>query len=185
MIRWVSWLVLCVGAGAHASATAGERPPRVLVDHGACPFECCHYGRWTTSRKVPAYIRPDADSLRLAWIPAGAPVGALDGVVRTVGQPFHVRKPHAGYRRGDTLMVYTYLGEGVFRIWHSGQWREEDLGFSPYGGSPGARCTDDDRCWGALSTPLRSDWWVRVRLPGGRVGWVRGDAGFAGQDACS
>lgn len=182
MIRWMALLAL--GAGCCGAPAAGERPPRVLVDRGACPFECCHYGRWTATRRIPGYARADGASRRIAWIGKGTSVEALEGDVRTVGQPFRVRRAHAGYHPGDTLMVYTYLGEGFFRIWHAGQWREEDLGFSPFGGSLGERCTDLARCWGTLSAPLRPDWWVRVRLPDGRMLQVRGDAGFAGQDAC-
>ena len=182
MIRWLPLLAL--GAGWVGAAAAGERPPKALIDQGACPFECCHYGRWTAKRRIPAFAAAREGAAHVAWIARGTQVEALDGFVRTAGQPFRVRRMHGDYRAGDTLMVYTYLGEGSFRIWHAGHWRDEDLGFSPYGGSGGTRCADDSRCWGALSAPLRSAWWVRVRLPDARVLWVRGDAGFAGQDAC-
>lgn len=184
MIRWLPLLALGVGCCA-GGADAGDRPPKALLDRGACPFECCHYGRWTANREIPAFAAPRRGSLRVASIAPGTSVEALDGFVRTSGQAFRVQRAHGDYRPGDTLMVYTYQGEGFFRIWHAGQWRDEDLSFSPYGGSGGTRCTEDTRCWGTLAAPLQSDWWVRVRLPDARVLWVRGNAGFAGQDACS
>lgn len=182
MIRWLALLVL--GLGCYRASAGEGHPPRALVDHGACPFECCHYGRWTTDGKVRAYARANAASPTVAWLVAGSQLSALDGFVRTSGQPFQVQRAHAGYRPGDVLMVYTYLGEGFFRVWHAGQWRDEDLGFSPYGGATGVRCTDRARCWGSLSAPLRVDWWVRARLADGRIVWVRGDDRFSGQDAC-
>ena len=184
MIRWLPLLALAAGCRA-ADANAGGHAPQALLDRGACPFECCHYGRWTANRAIAAFAAPRRGSARIAWIAPNTTVEAMDGFVRTLGQPFRVHRAHGDYRPGDTLMVYTYQGEGFFRIWHAGHWRDEDLGFSPYGGSGGTRCADDARCWGTLSAPLRSDWWVRVRLPDARVLWVRGNAGFVGQDACS
>ena len=182
MIRW--WLVLVLGVGCCGGSAAVERAPKALLDRGACPFECCRYGQWTATRRVPLLAAAREGGRRVGWIAPGSRVQALDGFVRTIGQPFRVHRAHAGYRPGETLMVYTYQGEGSFRIWRAGRWQDEDLGFSPYGGTGGTRCADDARCWGTLAAPLRSDWWVRVRLPDARVGWVRGNAGFAGQDAC-
>ena len=163
--------------------SAQERAPRALTDEGACPFECCQYGRWTTTKATPAFTSPGAKRAAFT-IPVGTTVTALTGYVRTVGQPFVVTRPHAPYKSGDTLMVYTYHGEGMFSVWHRGKTLMEDLGFSPYGGTGGKRCTDKEHCWGTLSGELQSDWWVQVRLENGKTAWVLGSNGFQGQDAC-
>ena len=55
---------------------------------------------------------------------------------------------------------------------------EEDLGFSPWGGSAGARCERDPDCWGVLRETLEFDWWVRVDDLQGKVGWVPEQEGF-------
>jgi hypothetical protein len=164
-------------------APAREQAPKVLVDEGACPFECCQYGRWTVTEDTPAFVSPETKHAALT-IPAGTEVTALTGYVRTVGRPFIVARAHAPYQPGDRLMVYTYHGEGTFTVWHNGRRFTEDLGFSPYGGTGGKRCTDRKYCWGTLSQALESDWWVHVRLANGRTVWVRDAGGFEGQDAC-
>ena len=174
-----SLLLVLIATGAYAQ----EQAPKVLVDKGACPFECCQYGRWTATEDTPAFVSPDAKHPTLT-IPAGATVTALTGYVRTVGQPFVVARPHAPYKPGDKLMVYTYYGEGAFSVWHNGKRFTEDLGFSPYGGTGGKRCTDQKYCWGTLSQELQSDWWIHVRLANGKTVWVHEANGFEGQDAC-
>ena len=177
-------LVLIALGVLPAGTLAQAHAPEVLVDEGACPFECCQYGAWTTLRNVPAFHAPDAKS-PADTLPAGTPVTAQTGYVRTVGTPFVVTRAHPPYRPGDTLMVYTYYGEGMFSVWHHGKRFTEDLGFSPYGGTGGQRCTDRKQCWGVLKNALRSEWWAQLRLNDGRTVWVRGDDGFDGQDACN
>ena len=91
---------------------------------------------------------------------------------------------HGQYRPGDSLVVYTYQGEGAFTVWRDGRMYTEELGFSPYGGSSREQCNQSGLCWGALSRELRPQWWAKVRLADGRLLWVSADDGFEGQDAC-
>lgn len=165
------------------AATAPQTPPVVFVDEGACPFECCTYGTWTTRAPVRAYAADNADAAVIATIPEGTVVQAVTGHVRTRGEPFVVTRAEGDYRPGERIVVYNYLGEGVFRTWRDGRWEEADLGFSVYGGTGGTRC-EASHCFGHLERELVSKWWVQVRLPDGRHAWVDGHAGFEGQDAC-
>ena len=165
-------------------AAAQQHAPRVLVDSGACPFECCRYGRWTSTGTTPAFTSPAATHAART-IPAGSTVTAITGYVRTVGRPFVVSRRHGSYKPGDKLMVYTYYGEGEFAVWHRGRRFTEDLGFSPYGGAGGKRCTDRTYCWGTLSRDLSADWWVQVRLDDGKIYWIHDPHAFEGQDACA
>ena len=181
MIRSIAAFIALasLATGAHAH----EHAPKVLVDEGACPFECCQYGRWTATEDTPAFVSPSAKRAALT-IPTGTAVTAFTGYVRTEGRPFLVTRPHAPYKPGDTLIVYTYYGEGAFSVWYNGKRFTEDLGFSPYGGTGGTRCTDETYCWGTLSQELQSDWWIHVRLANGKTVWVHEANGFEGQDAC-
>ena len=81
-------------------------------------------------------------------------------------------------------MVYTYYGEGAFLVWYKGKKFVEDLGFSPYGGTGGTRCTDPKYCWGTLGRELQADWWINARLSNGKAAWLRGAKEFSGADRC-
>jgi len=165
-------------------ATAGAPPPAFHVEPGACPFECCVYRTWTVRAETPIHARPDATAPVVGHLKAGTTVQAITGEVHSRPVRFVVRRPHAGWAAGDSLWVYGYLGEGHFTVWRDGAMREEHLGFSPYGGTPGARCENAAQCWGELETPLRFTWWVKVRTPDGREGWSDRPERFDGKDAC-
>ena len=157
----------------------------MYVDKGACPSECCTYGEWTATKTVHVVEKPDPAAPIVATIPAGTTITAVTGHVVTRAGRFRVHKPWAPYKPGDVIFVYTYLGEGYFKVWFKGGFGEEDLGFSPYGGSSGARCEVKADCWGTLETAHQSTWWVQLRLADGRRAWTREAHRFLGQDGCS
>jgi hypothetical protein len=115
---------------------------------------------------------------------AGSKVNALTGEVRTVAGRFVVKKSHGRYRRGDIIWVYTYLGEGFFKIWFDGKMSEEDLGFSAYGGTGGIRCDDPIQCWGTLDKELQMTWWIKIKSADGWIGWTDQGERFTGADQC-
>ena len=181
MIRPLAVLFI---ASLSPGVLAQDVAPKVWVDEGACPFECCQYGRWTAETPTPAFASPTLRARQVTVIPRGIAVTAITGHVRTTAQPFVVNRPHDRYKSGDRLMVYTYYGEGAFSVWYKGERYTEDLGFSPYGGTGDKRCTNAKQCWGTLAGELQQDWWVQVRLPDGHVAWVNGAMHFSGADAC-
>jgi hypothetical protein len=158
--------------------------PATLVDRGACPFECCAYRQWKTEKTTTAYARPDKRSKRVGKFVAGTKVAALTGEVRTVAGRFVVKKAYQKYRPGDIIWVYTYSGEGLFKIWFKGKMSEENLGFSPYGGSMGKRCEATEQCWGELEKELRMTWWIKIKSADGWVGWTNQGENFSGADLC-
>jgi hypothetical protein len=113
-----------------------------------------------------------------ARVPEGELVCALTGEVHTTPGEFVVRREHGRFAPGDTVSVLTYRGEGWFLIQYLGDQFEENLGFSPWGGTPGARCERGLDCWGVLQEPLEFDWWVRVDNLRGTVGWGLEDQAF-------
>jgi hypothetical protein len=167
------WLLLC---GRVAAQDGG-----VYIDKGACPGEGCRYGeKWTATQIVSLLGQPDPAARPVASIPAGASVQAVTGEVHTVPGRFVVHRPHGNFVPGDEVLVFTYLGEGRFRLRHNGVLKDVDLNFGPGGSSSGTRCESNElRCWGKLQDELKSDWWFKVRAESGDEGWVRGAAGFA------
>lgn len=159
-------------------------PPPVFVDKGACPSECCGYGDWTATKAVHVVEKPTPTAPVVGTIPAGTTITAVTGHVVTRAGRFRVHRSWAPYKPGDVIFVYTYLGEGHFKVWFKGAFGEEDLGFSPYGGTSGARCEEPPHCWGTLESAHQSTWWVQVLLPDGRRAWTRETHKFSGKGGC-
>lgn len=165
--------------------TGGDSPPARYIDKGACPFECCIYRAWNAKKDTIFHAHPDKASKVIGIVEMGTTVEAITGEVHSSPVRFVVKKPHAEYTPGDILWVYTYLGEGHFKVWRNGVMQEENLGFSPYGGSPGARCENNEQCWGELEAELNFSWWVKLRSSEGWQGWSYQPEHFGNKDACS
>lgn len=175
--------VLAVVAVLTASpCAAARRAPSVYVERGACPFECCTYREWWAARPTPVYASPRRTSRRLGTLAKGEHVQALTGFVRTRAGRFVVTGDKGRYRAGETIWVYTYHGEGNFLVWYRGRMYDEDLGFSPSGGSSGTRGERGN--WGHLTGAHQSEWWIQVRMQNGRVGWTNRGEDYENADAC-
>jgi hypothetical protein len=185
MKRLLVLLAVAVHLSLLAISTYSQvQHPAVFIDRGACPFECCTYREWKTEKTTTAYARPSKSSKRVGKFVAGTKVVALTGEVRTIAGRFVVKKSHEKYRVGDIIWVYTYYGEGLFKIWFKGKMSEEDLGFSSYGGSMGKRCEETEQCWGVLDKELQMTWWIKIKSAGGWVGWTNQGENFSGADKC-
>ncbi len=145
----------------------------VYVDVGGCPGEGCHYDALAVAKRpVAMHQSADADAEVLYTIREGESMRALTGEVHTVPGRLIIRRTEGEFSIGDAVLVYTYLGEGWFRVLHNGQLKDADLGFSPWGGSAGSRCELDAACFGTLQEELRSQWWIYVRAENNMEGWV-------------
>jgi hypothetical protein len=166
-------VLLMTGCWSNPSATALPRP---FVEPGACPGEGCTYGVWQALMSVP--VHESAESVPVSKsIREGQLVCSLTGDVHTMLGHFVVERQHGAYESGDTILVYTYRGEGRFLVEFDGVQFEEDLGFSPWGGTYGTRC-EHEQCWGRLQAALDFTWWVQVDDLSGVAGWVQGAEGF-------
>jgi len=166
------------------NAYSKGQPPATFIDKGACPFECCTYREWKTEKTTTAYAQPNKRSKQIGKFVAGTKVVALAGEVHAVPSRFIVKKPHEKYKPGDILWVYTYYGEGSFKVWFKGKMSEESLGFSPYDSSNGKRCEISEECWGELDKELQTTWWVKIKSADGWVGWTNQGGNFSGADQC-
>lgn len=181
-------MILLIGAllsFSNVRLCAEEGPLKTFVDMGACPFECCQFGSWKVEKTTRAFVLPSKNSKQAGKFSAGTSVLALTGEVRTVPSKFLVKKEYGRYKPGDELWVYTYLGEGFFKVWFEGKMYKEDLGFSPYGGTPGNRCEKSEYCWGELDKDVESAWWVKIKSPDGWIGWTNQPENFSGKDGCA
>lgn len=176
MVRRKIFIAACMVSLAQTLVGAQRtKRPAYYIDRGVCPGEGCSYkGRAKVLNRTEVYAAPSVRAEQLFEIVAGETVTSLASQVHTVAGRFVVKRAHQRYRPGDVLWLYTYLGEGVFKVWHRGRMYEENLEFSPWGGSAGKRCEKDERyCWGELEKEHEMTWWLKVKSKGGRQGWIR------------
>jgi hypothetical protein len=160
-----------------ASAACADDHPAFYIDVGACPFECCVYRSWRTEKTTTIYAEPKAGSSVVGVAEKGAVVDARTGEVHTRPGKLVVRRDVAHLRKGDILWVYTYLGEGRFKVWHGGRFTEEDIDFDY------RNPTLSD--WGYFGILPHSVWWVKLRTSKGVEGWTDHPQNFSNKDECS
>jgi hypothetical protein len=147
-------------------------PPQLYIDKGVCPGEGCRYvGTLKIMKTTFAYARPDQGSRRWFQFMAGDDAIPLTGEVHSFPGRFVVRKARGKYKPGDVLWLYTYLGEGHFKIWFGGKMYPEAMSFSPYGSAKG--CEGSPHCWGDLVQELKTTWWVKIKDKYGLTGWTK------------
>ena len=161
------------------SLSAFVAAPHLHTEQGACPFECCRYGKWTSTETLPVYARADRKAAKLGEIPPGTAFDAVTGFTRTVAGTFRFTRSHGDFRAGEQITVYNYLGEGNCRAWRNGRMTEVSLPVSPFGGR-GSEV-------GEMVKPPAQSWWVQVVTPQGKRGWVliRSARNLDGADGCA
>jgi hypothetical protein len=172
-------LTIALGGAPAAPAVAQPAPPSGIVfpheDHGACPFECCQYGRWVATGPVTARRSRAAGAQAAFTVAAGEAVESVDGVVITL-RPGRARALATvdvdGVRigRGEELQVLSYVGEGAYKLVARGRVVVAEV-------APAAPA------FRLLSRP-RTVWWVQLRNRHGETGWSNEPERFGGKDAC-
>lgn len=153
-----------------ASLAIADDHPVFYIDQGACPFECCTYREWGTKEASKLYAEPRTSSPIVGTTEKGTTVKAQTGEVHTKPGKLVVKRDVGTFRKGDVLWVYTYLGEGTFRIWYRGTFIKDYV---------------DSDDWGYFETVPDSVWWVKIRTPEGIEGWTNEPGSFSNQDACA
>jgi hypothetical protein len=163
--------VLVIGLMLLAVAKPPDLP---YYDWTACPGEGCVYREWTARKTVVVYDTWKAGRRVEARLAVGDRVTAVHGVVVTL-RPGVIQMdrdlPAQGLKRGDRVLTYTYLGEGVAVAWHHERVDEIDIGFARR--PDGAGCQRN--CAGTYVDLGKTEWWVEVGLKSGRTGWVLTD----------
>jgi hypothetical protein len=182
-------LVICA-----ASADAGPRnkltgPRMPYVDLGACPFEGCAYGEWTSTDSVKVRRERHRKSPVVFDLAMGDKVTAVTGAVVVLRpgrveftSPARLSSLDGMFRvaAGDTLFLLAYTGEGFTNAWFNGRiYRGVDGAASFFD----VRCTEEPaRCAGRVVEPPLTQWWVQLRATDGRTGWSDEPEKFAGKN---
>lgn len=168
-----------------------DRPRAPLRVEGACPFECCTYGTWTTTAETAIFAAPgDTTAAPAFTVPAGTELAVESGhVLLTRIEAVALRDDaplFLGYDEtrmalaGDSVLVLDYVGEGTYRVWHRDTLYQAD-------GAAVLPRSDEPTATHADPGAAHRQWWARAEVPGGRAGWLWMDrtAAVEGADACS
>lgn len=163
-----------------APAVGGAVPPRVFVDEGACPFECCVYRKWTVEETTTLFVEKDRASRAIATVYPFQIVQARTGVVYTRPAKLEVVWDHGPFRKGEIVYLLTYQGEGFFKVWRRGEIVSAEINL------PTDRSCDQPNpaCWGRLDGLPEATWWIQTETPAGQVGWTDQPDHFGNKDAC-
>lgn len=167
---------------------ASARPVAPVPLEGACPFECCTYGAWTTSETTTVYARADDSTSTAFTIPRGTVVDADTGhvTVSRLGQVVLSRPTTFtdGFdtidaEAGETILLLSAVGEGAFEAWFQGRHLVVDgigLGVVLFRG----------QTMPEGATLPEAEWWAHVTTPDGRTGWLWMDRtpSVLGADSC-
>jgi len=157
-------------------------PVLPFYDWRACPFEGCSYREWKARKPVVVYSAWRRDRHPVAQLTTGDSVLALTGVVITF-RPGVIRLdrdvPEHNLKRGETILTYTYRGEGSSAVWLKGRYYSEfDISFTKW--------PDGQGCGGTYCAATYVDlgekvWWAEIKLKSGLRGWVNmNEADFEG-----
>jgi len=175
--------LLCQDPLEHVESKAMPAPTLPYVDRNVCPFEGCVYREWTARKSALVYDTWEKKRTRIARLAAGDRVTGITGVVITF-RPGVIRMdrdlPEEGLKRGDTILTYSYRGEGFSAVWFKGRYHSEfDITFAR---SDGKVCNDASCSATYIDMGMKS-WWAQVKLQSGRIGWIEMDkAEFDGLD---
>ena len=158
---------------ATASSVAYAAPPEFFIDIGACPFEGCQYGKWMARQDITLYAEKDPKSQVVARIKRGEKVIAVTGDVHTIPGKFKAffeigESPKIRIKANTVISVYTYCGEGYYKVWHRGKMVPIGLSEMPDFGK-----------W--IRQP-KSIWWVKIKTNVGITGWTNTPE-FDGRDS--
>jgi hypothetical protein len=157
-----------------AGVVQGERstsPPDPYISKGACPFECCTYREWIANRDLTVMDKPNGKPM--AQLRKHEHVSANTGEIETHPLRFQIRqkgpdKEAVSIPVGSTVYLLHPVGEGFWLVWFRGKVIEMD----PVYVGPGPRY----------------QWWARIKIQSGQVGWVRmnvNDLPFDQVDKCA
>lgn len=166
---------LCILAvAAPARGQALDATPRITP--GTCPAPHCNLGWWQSGVAIPVFAAPGdprpAFTLkpRLPFQAVGGETHAIPGVAVLLGKlDVADERTTRSLRRGDTLRTLADLGDGRLSVEVAGRaWV--------------AVMDERDAARFQIIRPRSETWWVEVKAPDGRRGWIDGgDPSIAGR----
>lgn len=111
-------------------------------------------------------------------------MNARTGVVLTRQGTLKIVWGYGSFRKGETVYLLSYRGEGWCKVWHRGKIVDADVGVLLYRQEQQQCRQPSAECWGNLDTKPESIWWVQIETAKGQIGWTNQPENFSHADAC-
>ena len=162
-----------VGQGLDKDSRAMPNPELPYYDWNVCPGEGCTYRQWVARNKTVVFDTYKTRRHQIALLSAGMKVVGITGVVIT-SRPGVIRMdrdaPESNLQRGNTILTFTYQGEGNAAIWLKGRYFPVfDVSFTKW--PDGSGC-GGDYCSATFLSLGEHTWWAQVKLSSGKLGWI-------------
>jgi hypothetical protein len=157
----------------------GDTINKIIINKGACPFECCQYGEWIALQQmnIDFFDSPNGKSVK-EIIRKGEKIDALTGevhsfpVAATVTNTYKTDEQQ-GIKINDKVYILHSIGEGAVALLHNGNIKKSSLDFRY------------ELLNKSESKFPENTWWVKVRFKDGREGWIKEPSSFDGADRCA
>ena len=177
------WVCIWGPGPAWAGAPGRTEPPKFYISKNVCPFECCTYGTWRAVKDVDLLDQPNGK--KVGAVKEGEPIEAITGEVHSTPGILTVAMDHGRFKKGDTIYILHYVGEGYFKYWYKGKIDEHEFIFlvNPAEDDPECKTPRED-CWAQTLRREHSTWWVKMKTKRGTVGWTGHPELFGEKDSC-
>jgi hypothetical protein len=158
-----------------STSSSIPEPQLPVIDYEACPGKGRSVPDWDIKRNSPVYSTWEYPQTKTGTLKAGEKVTVLAGVnvTRKPDKILVTRSiPQIDLERGDIILRYEQLGEGVVNMWAKGIWHKEyDLSrTTSKDGKTG--CLAQDHCDSKVIEDGTMERWVQVKTNRGDTAWM-------------
>jgi len=149
-----------------------QKPPKLFVAKGTCPFENCRYGTWKVIKETAVYAHPE-DSKIVSTLVTSDLVEVITITTKVEPEPLAIVYDHEKFEKGEVIFLLDYVGEGFYSFWHQGKISNE-LFVYPYSNTFEFCIKLSQSCWVEKIYPKKKFMhtsWIKMKLPNGKIGW--------------
>jgi hypothetical protein len=146
-----------------------EQDLRTLVRGGCLDESNCCFGKWKIRSAADVYQTDDAVD-KTGTVKVGDEVEATSGRVHADPGKMKVVYDHGDWKKGETIGLYGEADDaGRARVGTADGAEPQVLPFL----KSGSKCDKPSKdCWAVVLSHPKLKWWIKIKLPEDRTGWI-------------
>lgn len=164
-------------------AAAAQQPPDVVIEENANLISGIVFQKWNVREITEIFQDKNFNGPIIAVLQPGDFVWGLSGDVHSAPNgKILVTRDHqtrSGRLLPEGAVIYPLyaMGNGIYKFWHEGDVQIANL-LDIRGMAAGeVRPPAEEKIWGVVLEEMRrpggQEWWVKVKLTDGRIGWTK------------